>query len=84
MAASSSGGSQTQGQLSVDDQHQCQQPEPHGGSRQQNAGGQQPLQPSLLLVEAGKLQVRAVEEASPASMLVSTSPERVPSRRTAK
>ncbi len=40
----------------MNEQHQYQQPQPHGSPRQQDAGGQQSLQPALLLVEAGKLQ----------------------------
>lgn len=40
--------------------------------------------PPCSLLRRANCRVRAVEEASPASMLVSTSPERVPSRRTAK
>ncbi len=50
------GGCEAHRQLVVDQQHQHQQPQPHGGPRQQYAGSQQPLQPALLLVEAGKLQ----------------------------
>ncbi len=40
--------------------------------------------PPCSLLRRANCRVRAVEEANPASMLVSTSPARVPSRRTAK